>query len=71
MAKRIAQPEWIPVGVRLPIDGEPVLASWPQHNNVVGIAWRKKSGKWEDIEGSIGDPSHWMPLPEPPKCATH
>ena len=22
---------------------------------------------WETIVGSIGEPTHWMPLPEPPK----
>jgi len=39
-------------------------------HRMVGLAYRAKDGGWRDSEGNWSEclnPTHWMPLPEPPK----
>jgi hypothetical protein len=36
----------------------------------IGLAYRTADGEWRDSEGNWSvrlEPTHWMPLPEPPK----
>ena len=67
-----AQPKWISVEERLPSDHEMVLVAIKEHDGYKIYTARHSS--WRDI-WYIGDmcgvggnpPTHWMPLPEPPK----
>lgn len=65
--------EWIPVSERLPemLDDEgchaDVLGFFPEYPPSIAIVWWNGT-KWEDTEGFVKAPSHWMPLPEPPKA---
>ena len=57
--------EWISVKERLPEPGERVLYCY---RGFVGEGYLTRSGEWE--RAGIWTryyPSHWMPLPEPPK----
>lgn len=57
-------PCWIPVTERLPEDRKTVLATV---NEVVCVAFYGNY-TWREVETySIFYPTHWMPLPEPPK----
>ena len=64
--KEAAQPKWISVEERLPLEDETVLA---YRDGCCGVA------RLLDVEPVImwtytgfgGDPTHWMPLPEAPK----
>lgn len=63
--------EWIPVSERLPdmLDEEgchaDVLGYFPEYPGNIAIVWWNGS-RWEDTEGFVKAPSHWMPLPAPP-----
>ena len=58
------KPCWIPVTERLPEDRNMVLATV---DGVVRIAFYGNY-MWEEIETySIFYPTHWMPIPQPPK----
>lgn len=52
--------EWIPVTERLPEVGFDVL-TW--ENSVMNVSFLFGNGRWFNAV----QPSHWMPLPEPPK----
>jgi len=62
------------VGIAMPNSGETVLAFWtpkvgPSHAGCFGVA-QYHPGVWHDPEDDddfYADPTHWMPLPEPPK----
>lgn len=56
------QKRWIPVTERLPEDDADVLAGSRDH---VEAAYYS-GGAWDHDE-SFPDPTHWMPLPEPPR----
>lgn len=57
-------PRWIPVTKRLPEDRKMVLAAV---NGVVCVAFYGNY-MWEEAETyNIFYPTHWMPLPQPPK----
>lgn len=60
-----SKPKWIPVTERLPEDRKMVLATV---DGVVRIAFYGNY-MWEEVETySIFYPTHWMPLPQPPKA---
>lgn len=45
---------------------------WEPDDCVIGtyrFNRRRNSANWEDVEGFILAPTHWMQLPEPPKVA--
>jgi hypothetical protein len=60
--------EWKPIETA-PKDGTDVLAIWdvPGRLKPYGVVWWE-DGSWHeyDIENEVSDPTHWMPLPEPP-----
>ncbi len=57
--------EWQPIETA-PKDGTHILVYRPEYSNdVIGIDfWRRKCW-W--LSSSDSQPTHWMPLPEPPK----
>ena len=66
---------WIPVSERLPEFDESVLVFCRIYGRFlatyvqVGEFDGQKYGNWRDFKGQLGilPPTHWMPLPEPPK----
>ncbi|SRR5713101_6234755 len=44
---------------------------WPRDGKrCIGLAYRTVSGEWRDSEGNWNvriEPTHWLPLPAPPK----
>ena len=65
--------EWISVEERLPVMGEQVLLYWKHSNHIEDGAFYMEecSGGFYhslfDGESLNEQPSHWQPLPEPPK----
>lgn len=67
--------EWIPVTERLPEEDVEVLIS---DNSFFGGAliavayWKRGKCEWRDdmSTASKPNPTHWMPLPQPPKEET-
>lgn len=65
-----SKPRWIPVTERLPKCGERVLVfggvtmyvAYYDKNRYGGESWHKLNSK-----SHYCNPTHWMPLPEPPK----
>lgn len=70
------KPKWISIKDRLPERDRKVLVI-DGHNGIRILAfWRKNGNEWEWITETYGisrknDVKMWMPLPEPPKEATH
>ena len=65
--EELSKPRWIPVTERLPESGERVLVS--NGKGFVCEAYLSERKRWMR-HGCIVDyitPTHWMPLPEPPK----
>jgi hypothetical protein len=65
-------PRWIPVEEQLPESGETVLV-W--HHGEVQMAWLNHFTNGvayfvRDTHYNF-EPTHWMPLPEPPNGTTH
>ena len=66
----LSKPRWIPVSERLPKYGERVLVfggvtmyvAYYDKNRYGGESWHKLNSK-----SHYCNPTHWMPLPEPPK----
>lgn len=65
----VQQMQWIPVEERLPEEKQRVIVRCERVGTSVGwILW----GNWmTDIGPGAGKVTHWMPLPHPPKEATH
>lgn len=62
-----AKPQWISVEERLPRPGQEILIVDDQIMRVQAVS---SYGKWHPyVNGSSCKPTHWMPLPEPPKDA--
>ena len=60
-----ADARWIPVGERLPEEGEPVLVVLPDDNGIFGVGMDAIGyGGW--LNDGI---THWMPLPAAPNAA--
>ena len=72
--EELSKPRWIPVTGRLPETGVDVLVMFP-HNMAVASRdmgeWVVNSGDGWCTDVNLSDdekePTHWMPLPEPPK----
>ena len=62
--------EWISVTDRLPEKGEEVLV-FDTRENWTGFAWLRPDETWTalgfDFPFDLGEVTHWMPLPQPPK----
>lgn len=65
--------KWRPIETA-PKDGTPVLLFFPAgpHHGGAIEGWWFSSPKeiddgWETIIGTIGEPTHWRPLPDPPE----
>ena len=62
--------EWISVTERLPEKGEEVLV-FNTRENWIGFAWLRPDETWTalgfDFPFDLGEVTHWMPLPQPPK----
>jgi hypothetical protein len=59
---------WISVKERLPEDHGHVLV-WRKRQHVYKAGWFATIGRgeWRNEDNGIVTPTHWMPLPEPPK----
>jgi hypothetical protein len=71
MAERVINGQtagaWIPVSERVPDQHKEVIGWWgdtPQPH--AGFAWIDDNGVWNS-DSDYPDPTHWMPLPEPPE----
>jgi hypothetical protein len=77
-ANEEAMSEWQPIETA-PTDGtwvlvwgpsqrwSSVMMAWFALNHRSGKAYWKDSTEWDDYELVDDQPTHWMPLPEPPK----
>lgn len=68
-------PRWIPITERLPQDAG-IYIICDHYGNVMSRHFCKSHGKFAGywhFNGSAkyGNPTHWMPLPEPPKGEEH
>lgn len=66
--------EWIPVSERLPGFGQFVIVAYTEaigDERTVGAEAHYNDGVWTNTDRmKSGQPTHWMPLPEPPKATT-
>ena len=71
---------WIPVSERLPPNDDWVLGfqKWLPDvykcdEGVMACWYYHRKSEWKTCEeyDTLPNITHWMPLPEPPKCATH
>jgi len=74
-ADRIMRAGWLPIETA-PEDGTAIMAFWPTgtpglvHARCYGLAFKGREG-WlstEDDSPILVWPTHWMPLPTPPKA---
>ena len=70
IAHGVTVQEWISVTERLPEKGEEVLV-FDTRENWTGFAWLRPDETWTalgfDFPFDLGEVTHWMPLPQPPK----
>lgn len=45
----------------------PVTMAWYALNSRINRAYWKMDDEWDDYDLADDQPTHWMPLPEPPK----
>lgn len=62
-----ATPRWIPVSERLPEPGTFPLICGPKWMLVASYGSNGGSKPYFKAHGAYFEPTHWMPLPEPPK----
>lgn len=64
--------EWIPLEERLPDYGQRVMVAHAA-SGLISLATREKIGAshfWIDESDALTDPTHWQPLPLPPRPET-
>lgn len=74
-AELITDPKWVdPPKILLLFEGgEQVVCYWDWYYAIGGVAYREGVSAWvdavsgENIALYYDDPTHWMPLPEPPE----
>jgi len=61
-------PEWVPIK-SAPQDGTYIVAWLGDVQRVAVICWTQMLGRYRWYEPGMGGcaPTHWMPLPAPPK----
>ena len=72
IANGVTVQEWIPVTERMPEIGQKCLIA---NREIVVRGWLRPDGVWKTgvssdeiwSKFSLHPPTHWMPLPEPPK----
>ena len=57
---------WQPI-TSAPKDGTWILAHRPDWKLPTIAVWSYLTNQWQDMESAV-DPTHWMPLSEPPKA---
>lgn len=69
--EELSKPKWIPVTERLPGTGEVVLVSGKRGG--IYTAEHNRNARWPGTFWKLNskshhcEPTHWMPLPEPPE----
>ena len=59
---------WIPVGERLPVRGQRVLAVFDEHPTCTTIYNLSGHGEWrKNNEELLSPPTYWVPLPSLPE----
>lgn len=74
MKRMTEMSKWQPISTAKK-DGNPILATWldtwPDHPDICAIFWNESRERWCYSRTAwicVGyEPTHWMPLPEPPK----
>lgn len=75
IANGVTVQKWIPVTERLPKGEDEVLMSTEHGGQVVGyydskrrewLSWSDEYSEYYSLCGTMGEVTHWMPLPEPP-----
>lgn len=63
----LREPVWQPIETA-PKNGRPVLVAWANKPTWAPVTAYVGDGQWHDEDEAIyRDPTHWMPLPDPPK----
>lgn len=57
---------WQPIETA-PRDGTQILAFWISGNIYGAVSWDNGLRSWIELHEDVYDPTHWMPLPPPPK----
>lgn len=63
----ITTPLWHPIESANKVSGKWILISTPALAHAELACWHNYYGFWVNYEGNPVYPTHWMPLPEPPK----
>lgn len=71
--KVVALARWQPIKTA-PHDGSEILAYWDQGKVMSIVAYslspNREGWQWADDTGYVSNPTHWMPLPDPPSTPT-
>ena len=66
---QVAQPRWQPIETA-PMDETAVLVYDANGDELATAFWDDTENRWYEtstLDVFVGQPTHWMPLPEPPK----
>lgn len=73
ITKQDSEMNWQPIETAPREDDLCIFAWCPDAHGYIVVAWQSddlvKGGGWFGLEDyTLVHPTHWMPLPEPPKC---